>query len=42
MKKYCRKIFRNNITGGIFNLFYMSLKEMKEELKIEQEEISIK
>ena len=42
VKKYCRKIFRNNITGGIFNLFYMSLKEMKEELKIEQEEISIK
>lgn len=41
VKKYCKKIFEDNITGGIFNLFYMSLKEMKEELGIEREEINI-
>ena len=41
VKKYCKKIFKDNITGGIFNLFYMSPKEMKEELKIEKEEINI-
>ena len=41
VKKHCEKIFSNNITGGIFNLFYMSPKEMKEELKIEREDINI-
>lgn len=41
VKKHCKKIFNNNITGGIFNLFYMSPKEMKEELGIEKEEINI-
>jgi len=41
VKKHCEKIFKNNISGGIFNLFYMSPHEMKEELKIEKEEINI-
>lgn len=38
---HCNKIFNNNITGGIFNLFYMSKQEMKEELNIEPNEIDI-
>lgn len=38
---HCRKIFNNNITGGIFNLFYMSEKEMHEELGIYPNEIDI-
>ena len=41
VKRYCKKIFDNNITGGIFNLFYMSPQEMKEELNIKKEEINI-
>ena len=41
VKKHCEKIFENNITGGIFNLFYMSPQEMKEELKVEKEKINI-
>ena len=41
VKKHCKKIFKNNICGGIFNLFYMSLKEMEEELGIKKEEINI-
>lgn len=41
VKKHCENIFKDNITGGIFNLFYMSSEEMKEELKIEKEEINI-
>lgn len=41
VKKYCENIFKYNITGGIFNLFYMSPKEMKEELGITKEEINI-
>lgn len=38
---YCRKIFNNNITGGIFNLFYMSEKEMYDELGMYPKEIDI-
>lgn len=38
---HCRKIFNNNITGGIFNLFYMSEKEMQEELGIYPSEIDV-
>ncbi len=38
---HCRKIFFNNITGGIFNLFYMSEKEMYDELGIQANEIDI-
>lgn len=41
VKKYCDKIFRHNIEGGIFNLFYMSEREMLEELDIEAKEIDI-
>ncbi len=41
VKKHFRKIFKDNITGGIFNLFYMSPKEMREELGIKKEEIDI-
>ncbi len=39
---YCRKILNsNNITGGIFNLFYMSEKEMYDELGIYPIEINL-
>ena len=38
---HCRKIFNNNITGGIFNLFYMSEKEMLDELGMQPNEIDI-
>lgn len=38
---HCNKIFNNNLTGGIFNLFYMSEDEMKEELGINSNEIDI-
>lgn len=38
---HCNKIFHNNITGGIFNLFYMSEDEMKDELGINSNEIDI-
>ncbi len=41
VKKYFKKIFNNNITGGIFNLFYMSYNEMEDELGIKKEEINI-
>lgn len=41
VKTHCKEIFNDNITGGIFNLFYMSPKEMKEELGIKKEEINI-
>ncbi len=41
LKNYCRKVYnKNNITGGIFNLFYMTPKEMKEEIGIEENEIN--
>ena len=39
VKKYLKRIFKNCITGGIFNLFYMSKMEMKDELKIENIDI---
>lgn len=38
---HCRKIFNNNITGGIFNLFYMSEQEMYDELGVQPSEIDI-
>lgn len=42
VKKYCKKVFnKDNITGGIFNLFYMSPKEMEEELNVKYNEINI-
>lgn len=42
LKQYCRKVYReDNITGGIFNLFYMTKKEMKEEIGIEENQINL-
>ena len=42
LKRYCDKVYnKNNITGGIFNLFYMSPKEMKEEIGIEENQIDL-
>lgn len=41
VKQYCNKIFQDNLCGGIFNLFYMSPKEMQEELGISESEINI-
>lgn len=41
VKKHFKKIFKDNITGGIFNLFYMSPTEMEGELGIKKEEIDI-
>ena len=41
LKNYCSKVYNeSNITGGIFNLFYMTPKEMKEEIGIEENEIN--
>lgn len=42
LKSYCKKVYNeNNITGGIFNLFYMTKHEMKEEIGIEENEINV-
>lgn len=41
VKKHLKRIFKHGISGGIFNLFYMSPKEMKEDLGIEKDEINI-
>lgn len=42
LKKYCDKVYnKKNITGGIFNLFYMSEIEMKEEIGINKEQINV-
>ena len=41
VKKHCNKIFKNSISGGIFNLFYMSPEEMKKDLNIDIKEIDI-
>lgn len=41
VKAYLDKIFNNNIKGGIFNLFYMSLNEMQDELNIKPNEVDI-
>ena len=41
VKKHLKKLFNDNVSGGIFNLFYMSPKEMKEDLGIEKEEIDV-
>lgn len=35
----CSKIYNNNILGGLVNLYFMSEKEMKDELEIEKEEL---
>ena len=41
VKRHCKRIFKNNITGGIFNLFYMSKQEMKKELGVKSEKIEV-
>ena len=41
VKEDCNKIFKSGIDGGIFNLFYMSIEEMQEELSIQTEKINI-
>lgn len=42
IKDYCKKVYcKSNITGGIFNLFYMSEQEMEEEINIKKEEIDV-
>lgn len=41
VKEYCKKVYnKKNIIGSIFNLFYMSPQEMKEELNINYDEIN--
>lgn len=43
LKEYYKEAYnKNNITGGIFNLFFMSEKEMEEELGIQKEELNLK
>lgn len=37
--KNCKRIYDNNILGGLINLYFMSEKEMKDELGIEKEEL---
>ena len=42
LKEQCTRVYRkDNITGGIFNLFYMSPVEMRAELGIEEEQINL-
>lgn len=41
LKSYCSKIYNpNNITGGIFNLFFMSPEEMHAELGFSKDELN--
>ena len=42
LRNYCKNVYKkDNITGGIFNLFYMTEQEMKEELGIEKNQIDL-
>jgi len=42
LEKYCKDVYNsNNITGGIFNLFYMTYNEMKEEIGMDKEDIDL-
>lgn len=41
-ERYKKAYNKNNITGGIFNLFFMTEREMKEELGIPKEELDLK
>lgn len=42
IKRVCNTIYnKENINGAIFNLFFMSEQEMKEELEIEKNEINV-
>ncbi len=43
LKQYYKKVYnKNNLTGGIFNLFFMSEQEMEEELGIQKQELNLK
>lgn len=43
LKEYYKKVYtKDNITGGIFNLFFMNEKEMEEELGIQKQELNLK
>lgn len=42
LQNYCERIYnKDNITGGIFNMFYMTEQEMKEELGMEKQQINL-
>lgn len=42
LKNYCTQVYRkDNITGTIFNLFYMSKKKMQEEIGISKDQINV-
>lgn len=42
VRKTINKIYnQNNIKGGIFNLYFMSKQEMKEQLEIEEHELNV-
>lgn len=42
LKRYCKQVYnKDNITGGIFNFFYMTAQEMKEEIGIEKSKINL-
>jgi len=42
LKEHCKNVYtKENITGGIFNLFYMTEQEMQEEIGIEKEQIQV-
>lgn len=42
LRNYCAKVYRkDNIIGGIFNLFYMSEEEMKEEIGFSKDQINV-
>lgn len=42
LKEYCNRVYnKNNIIGGIFNLFYMTEEEMIDELGIDKSKINL-
>lgn len=41
-ERYIKAYNKNNLTGGIFNLFFMSEKEMEDELGITKKELNLK
>lgn len=41
-ERYKKAYNKNNLTGGIFNLFFMSEKEMEDELGITKKELNLK
>lgn len=42
IKEFCKEVYnKQNIIGGIFNLFFMSYEEMQQELLISREEMNV-